>query len=77
MSPGNRDAAPESWEVVEGGAAHGLDAVRQLFAEYTDAFGQHVEIEDEIEPVSESSRALAATSEAITRGWRVSFGSAR
>ena len=40
---------PQTWGTVEGGAAHGLDAVYRFFADYQDAFGHHVAIEEQID----------------------------
>ena len=40
---------PESWSTVEGGVAYGLDAVYRFFASYRDAFGPHVEIEEQLD----------------------------
>jgi ketosteroid isomerase-like protein len=40
---------PETWRTLEGGVAYGLDAVYRFFANYRDAFGPHVEIEEQLD----------------------------
>ena len=40
---------PETWEAVQGGAFHGLEAVQRMFSDYKDVFGAHYEIEEQID----------------------------